>query len=342
MPQTAFSEVDPSEPARPATESLLTVEELRAGFKTGDGYVEVLRDVSLRIAHGESVGLVGESGCGKSVTALAILGLLPAAARLRGGRILLAGAGDLMRLPEKRWREARGSRLAMIFQEPATALNPVLTIGFQIAEILRVRRGFTRHAAGREARRLLDLVAMPDSRQRLRAYPHQLSGGQRQRAMIAMALASQPDLLIADEPTTALDVTVQAQIVRLLQDLQQELGLALLLITHDLGVVAECCERVVVMYAGEVVEQGPIDAFFRQPAHPYTRALLAAMPKLGQAGDLPEGLTGQVPEPGALPAGCPFHPRCGQKMAICEECPPRLYDLGDRRHSRCWLHEAEG
>ncbi|MGH9363418.1 MAG: ABC transporter ATP-binding protein, partial [Thermoanaerobaculia bacterium] len=251
---------------------LLRVEGLSVDFPVRERRVEVVRDVSLAIGRRELVGLVGESGSGKSMTALALLRLVPPPGRIAAGRVLLDGE-DLLVLPETRLRRVRGRRIAMVFQEPATALNPVYSIGFQIAEAVRAHRPLSRRAALAEAARLLDLVSLPDARRRLADYPHQLSGGQRQRVMIAMALAAGPDLLLADEPTTALDVTVQAQILELLERLRQELGLSVLLITHDLAVVAETCERVVVMYCGEVVEEAGVRDLFARPAHPYTRAL---------------------------------------------------------------------
>jgi len=266
---------------------LLEVQDLEVSFPIAGDWTPVVRGVSLAVARGEIVGLVGESGSGKTLTALAVLGLLPPPARVTGGRLLLApriGTGvepiDLVALPERELRRVRGARIGMVYQEPATALDPVYTIGFQIAEAVRAHQRTSRRAARDEAARLLDRVALPDARRRLGDYPHQLSGGQRQRAMIAMALAGAPDLLLADEPTTALDVTLQAQILELLEDLQADLGLSVLLITHDLGVVAETCDRVVVMRAGRVVEEAPVEELFRAPAHPYTRELLAAVPRL--------------------------------------------------------------
>ncbi len=299
----------------------------------------MVRGASLALAPGECVGLVGESGCGKSMTALATLRLVPPPGRIAAGRVLLAGR-DLLTLSEREMRRVRGGRIAMIFQEPMAALNPVFTIGFQITEALRVHRRLSRRAARSETERLLARVAMPDPAERLDDYPHQLSGGQRQRAMIAMALASGPEILIADEPTTALDVTIQAQILELLESLRRELGLAVLLITHDLAVVAETCERAVVMYAGQVVEQAPVAALFASPAHPYTRGLLAALPRLGQPaarGKLPT-IPGQVPDPARLPAGCAFHPRCPEVMGVCRASAPDLYALGEGRLARCFLH----
>ncbi|MDY7093101.1 MAG: ABC transporter ATP-binding protein [Acidobacteriota bacterium] len=330
-----------------ASPCLLRVRGLTVQFPSSQGPVTVVEDLSFDLEAGRFVGLVGESGSGKSLTALSIMGLVPDPGRIAAGEVLLEGE-DLLRLPPRRLRRVRGARVGMVFQEPMTALNPVLTIGFQIEEAVRLHRRMSRSAAQREAERLLDLVAIPDARRRLKDYPHQLSGGQRQRAMIAMALAGQPDLLLADEPTTALDVTIQAQILELLQSLREELGLAVLLITHDLAVVAETCERVLVMYAGELVEEAPVDQLFQRPDHPYTRGLVAASPRLGQPaarGQLPT-IPGQVPEAGHRPTGCPFHPRCPEVMEICRQEVPPLVPTGkgehrNRRRARCFLHAPE-
>ena len=267
----------------PGGAPLLAVQDLEVSFPAAGDWTPVVRGVSLAVARGEIVGLVGESGSGKTLTALAVLGLLPPPGRVTAGRVLLNGPGgrtDLLTLSPGELRQVRGARIGMVFQEPATAFDPVYTIGFQIAEAVGAHRRISRRAARDEAVRLLDRVALPDARRRLGDYPHQLSGGQRQRAMIAMALAGAPDLLLADEPTTALDVTLQAQILELLEDLRADLGLSVLLITHDLGVVAETCDRVVVMRAGRVVEEAEVEALFRAPVHPYTRELLAALPRL--------------------------------------------------------------
>jgi ABC-type dipeptide/oligopeptide/nickel transport system ATPase component len=275
----------------PGAVPLLEVRDLEVSFPIAGRWTPVVGGVSLAVGRGELVGLVGESGSGKSLTALSVLALVPPPGRVTGGRVLLAprrrtGAAvsvaptDLLTLAPGAMRQVRGSRIGMVFQEPATALDPVYTIGFQIAEAVRAHRRMSRRAALAEVVRLLDRVALADARRRLGDYPHQLSGGQRQRAMIAMALAGAPDLLLADEPTTALDVTLQAQILELLEDLRSDLGLSVLLITHDLGVVAETCDRVVVMRAGRVVEEAAVAALFRAPAHPYTRELLAALPRL--------------------------------------------------------------
>ncbi len=293
----------------------------------------VVRDAALTVARGEIVGLVGESGSGKSLTALAVLGLVPPPGRVAGGSIRLAGR-ELVGLSERELRAVRGARIGLVFQEPMTALHPMLTLETQICEAVRAHpdragRRVRRAAARARALELLELLAIPDPRRRLGEYPHQLSGGQRQRAMLAIALAAGPDLLIADEPTTALDVTLQAQVLELLLRLRRELGLAILLITHDLAVVAETCDRVLVMYAGEIVEQAAAADLFARPAHPYTRALLASIPVLGQPaprGQLP-AIPGQVPAADRLPVGCLFEPRCSERIARCAGEHPAWIDL---------------
>ncbi len=323
---------------------LLTVENLTITFPVDGQAVPVVRDASFALDRGQFVGLVGESGCGKSVTALAILRLVPEPGRIERGSIRLEDR-DLLDLPAEDMRRVRGARIGIVFQEPMTSLNPVFTIGFQIGESLRVHRNLSRKAAREAAIGLLDRVAIPSARQRVDDYPHQLSGGQRQRAMIAMALACEPELLIADEPTTALDVTVQAQILELLDRLRRELGLTVLLITHDLAVVAETCDRAVVMYAGQVVEESSVERLFESPSHPYTRGLLGAVPRLGQPaprGRLPT-IPGRVPDAGDLPAGCAFHPRCAEVMEICSRSEPATYQLGGGHAARCFLYApAEG
>ncbi|MFP5288021.1 MAG: ABC transporter ATP-binding protein [Thermoanaerobaculia bacterium] len=265
-------------PALP--QPLLDARRIEVSFPAAGRWARVVRGVSFSIGRGEVVGLVGESGSGKSLTALALLGLVPPPGVVRGEVLLEGVAGNLLDLPQREMRRVRGNRIAMVFQEPMTALNPVYTIGFQVAEAVRAHRPLSRREAREEAVRLLDLVALADARRRLNDYPHQLSGGQRQRVVIAMALAGEPGLLLADEPTTALDVTVQAQILELLERLRTGLGLSVLLITHDLAVVAETCDRVMVMTAGENVEESDVETLFRAPAHPYTRKLLAAVPRI--------------------------------------------------------------
>ena len=309
---------------------LLAVE----GLSVAMGGVPVLEDVSFSIAPGETLGLVGESGCGKSVTALSIMRLLPdPPGRITAGRILFDGV-DMTSLDIKALRAIRGDRIGMIFQEPMTSLNPVFTIGDQIGESLIVHRGLSGAAARAETARLLDLVGIPAAKKQLGRYPHELSGGQRQRVMIAIALACSPRLLIADEPTTALDVTIQAQILDLLADLRAETGMAVLLITHDLGVVAEFCDRVAVMYAGRLVEEAPSARLFANPRHRYTEALLHTMPAANPPGRKLPSISGAVPAPADRGAGCIFAPRCGFALPRCASELPPLTDPPHRL--RCW------
>ncbi len=320
-------------PARAAASPLLSVEGLAVSM-AGDLVVE---DVSFALAAGEMVGLVGESGCGKSVTALSIMRLIPQPpGRIERGRILFDGT-DLASLSADGMRAIRGNRIGMIFQEPMTSLNPVFTIGSQIAESLAIHRAMGRAEALGEAARLLDMVGIPAARSQLDRYPHQISGGQRQRVMIAMALACQPRLLIADEPTTALDVTVQAQILDLLDRLRRELGMAVLLITHDLGVVAETCDRIMVMYAGRVAEEGAVADVFARPRHRYTEALLRSIPAANDPGRRLPSIPGSVPRPGTRGEGCTFAPRCAAPVERCRRDVPPLADAGAAGHrARCW------
>ena len=304
--------------------SLLDVRDLRVTLPTPRGPVLALRGINLQIDRGQTLGLIGESGCGKSITALALMGLLPDGAVVSGS--LRLDGRELIGLPEPDWCQLRGNRLAMVFQEPMTALNPLHTIGRQIAESLRLHKRLDAGAARAEALRLLQRVQLPQARQRLDAYPHQLSGGQRQRVVIAIALACGPDLLIADEPTTALDVTIQAQVMALLKKLQAEQGMSLVLITHDLAVVAEMAKRVAVMYAGQVVETGAVDALFSQPRHPYTAALLAALPEHNRGARRLHALPGIVPGKYDRPAGCLLAPRCAHVQPRCGAERPPLAD----------------
>jgi peptide/nickel transport system ATP-binding protein len=304
-----------------------------AGLSVAFGGATVVHGIDLAIAPGEALGMVGESGCGKSVTWLAALGLLPAKARV-GGSVTLGGA-ELLHASPATLERVRGGRVAMIFQDPASALNPVHRLGRQVQEALRLHRGLGGAAARAEAKRLFDLVGIPDAARRLDAFPHELSGGQNQRVMIAMALAGQPELLIADEPTTALDVTIQAQILDLLQALRRELGMALVLISHDLGVVAEVCDRVAVMYAGRLVEQASAARFFANPRHPYAQGLMAALPPLDGPRAPLLAIPGGVPEPGALPPGCAFAPRCPQHDAACDAGVPMLRPVAQQHDIRC-------
>ncbi|MFC7738965.1 ABC transporter ATP-binding protein [Roseomonas sp. GCM10028921] len=308
---------------------LVEIRGLTAAF---DG-VPALHGVDLTVGRGEAVALVGESGCGKSVTWLAALGLLPGKASI-GGSVRLDGQEILHAAPAVLDR-VRGGRVAMIFQDPASSLNPVHRIGRQIMEALRLHRGLTGDAAREEARRLLDRVGMPDARRRLEAYPHELSGGQNQRVMIAMALAGSPELLVADEPTTALDVTIQAQILELLAEIRRDTGMALVLISHDLGVVAETCDRVCVMYAGRIVEETSATELFTAPAHPYAAGLLAALPPIDGPRRLLAAIPGGVPEPWAMPPGCPYAPRCPRHVAACDAAPPPLLLVGPAHRAAC-------
>jgi len=315
--------------------SILSVENLSVDFLTDRGWARVVEDVSFAVAPGETLGLVGESGSGKTVTSLSIMQLVPMPpGRFSGGRILFDGE-DLTKLPERQLRRLRGNDIAMVFQESMTSLNPAFTIGDQIAEAVRVHRGLGRRAALDRAVEVLDLVGIPSPRERVHAYPHEFSGGMRQRAAIAMALACEPRLLIADEPTTALDVTVQAQVLTLLRDLQQRFGMAMLFITHNLGVVADICDRVAVMYAGQIVEVAEVDSLFARPAHPYTDGLLRAMPQLGKRGERLAVVPGVPPMPWAMPPGCRFHPRCPHVEPACQATTPELAELYDARFSRC-------
>ncbi len=323
-----------------SADPVLEVADLSVRFRTDAGVVPAVNDVSFTLARGETLALVGESGSGKSVTSLAIMRLTPPAPSCDvRGRIVLREQGaarDLLLLPEPEMREIRGSRIAMVFQEPATSLNPVLTLGEQIAEPVRYHRGMAREPALREAERLLDLVGIPEARRRLTSYPHQLSGGMRQRAMIAIALACEPAVLIADEPTTALDVTVQAQILELLRELQARTGMALLFITHNLGVVAEIADRVIVMYAGRVVEQAPIEALFNKPLMPYTAGLLRSVPRLSALREPLSAIPGNVPDPAHLPAGCSFTPRCEHaRPGWCDRDIPGLETAASQHLVRC-------
>ncbi len=309
---------------------LVRIRDLRVAFHG----LPALRGIDLDVMPGEAVGLVGESGCGKSVTWLAALGLLPATAMVTGSVRL--GEAELLGAPAGTLDRVRGGRVAMIFQDPATALNPVKRVGQQVAEALRLHRGMDGGAAAAEVLRLFDQVGIPDRRRRMHIYPHEMSGGQNQRVMIAMALAGQPELLVADEPTTALDATIQAQILDLLRRLQQETGMALVLISHDLGVVAEMCTRVGVMYAGRIVEQAPSDSLFAAPCHPYTRGLLAALPDMVGPRRRLEAIPGGVPEPWNLPPGCAFAPRCARATAACDAGEPSLRAIGD--HQAACIH----
>jgi len=323
-------------------DTLLRIDDLRIDFATDHGWANVINGASFDVSESQIVGLVGESGSGKTVTSLSILGLIPfPPGRKSGGHIWYRGK-DLTEMPMEALRHIRGNEISMIFQEPMTSLNPAFTIGDQIGESYRLHRGASKKAAMQRAAEVLDLVGIPNAGKRVRDYPHEFSGGMRQRAMIAMALVCDPKLLIADEPTTALDVTVQAQILELLAKIREETGTGIVFITHDLGVVAELCDKVVVMYAGEVVETAIGRDLFIEPKHPYTEGLLTAMPQLGERGEKLGSIPGRTPEPWAMPEGCRFNPRCRYAQAKCREKVIPLEDLGGGRASRCIrVHELE-
>jgi oligopeptide/dipeptide ABC transporter ATP-binding protein len=325
----------------PDNEPLLDVQDLKAYFDTDDGVARAVDGANFRVGRGETVSLVGESGCGKTVSALSILGLLPRPpARIAGGMVLFKGR-NLLELDQRELQQVRGREISMVFQEPMTSLNPVFTIGHQIEEVITIHEGL----GGVEARgriiRLLNDVGIPSAEERIHDYPHNLSGGQRQRVMIAMALACNPELIIADEPTTALDVTIQAQILNLFKELQEKRRMAILLITHNLSVVAGSAHRVYVMYAGVIVEVGPTMQIFHEPCHPYTMGLLASLPGRKKKGEELATIPGAVPDPTHKPPGCPFHPRCAYVQESCRFRFPEMCDFGDEHLARCPVIYAE-
>jgi peptide/nickel transport system ATP-binding protein/oligopeptide transport system ATP-binding protein len=314
---------------------LLQIKDLRTYFYTQDGTVKAVDGVSYEIGDGRTVGVVGESGCGKSITALSVMRLIEQPGRIVEGSILLRGR-DLLKVDEAEMRDVRGNTISMIFQEPMTSLNPVYTCGDQISEAVSLHEAVGRSQAWERAVEMLQLVGIPDPARRAKQYPHELSGGMRQRVMIAMALSTNPELLIADEPTTALDVTIQAQILELMKSLRERNRMAIMLITHDLGVIAEMADDVVVMYAGQVVEQSDADTVFEKPHHPYTKGLLASIPRLGEKRLRLEVIQGVVPNPLNLPRGCLFKRRCPHAMPVCDT-PPPLQEIARGHVSRCWL-----
>ncbi|MEX2273896.1 MAG: ABC transporter ATP-binding protein [Vicinamibacterales bacterium] len=325
-------------PAQSGHPPLLTIDDLTVEFPSAKTALRAVDGVSFHIDRGETLGLVGESGSGKSMTALAVIGLVPAPGRIVTGSVRFNGA-EITVMRERELRRIRGAGIGFVFQEPMTALNPVFTIGSQLKETLAVHDVATGKAADRKAAELLEAVRLPDPERRLRDYPHQLSGGQRQRALIAMALACNPALLVADEPTTALDVTVQAEILDLLRGLKSQFGLSLLLITHDLGVVAETADRVAVMYAGRIIEQSPVAELFADPLHPYTRGLLASMPGQEKGRHL-RAIPGVVPPLGNLPPGCTFAPRCPDRFEPCDQARPGDAARPPGRLVKCYLHDS--
>ena len=322
-------------------DNILEVRNLKTYFYTEDGIVKAVDGVDFTVRRGEVMGLVGESGCGKSVTSLSIMRLVGVPGKILQGEIVFDGQ-DLLKVPESEMVHIRGNRISMIFQQPQSSLNPVFKVGDQIAEVLDIHRSLGRDAGWARAIELLKMVGIPDAERRAHAFPHELSGGMAQRVMIAMALACVPELLIADEPTTALDVTIQAQILDLMRRLQREFGTAIILITHDLGVVAEMCERVAVMYAGQIVEQSDVQTLFAEPKHPYTQGLIGSIPVLGVIKDKLDTIPGSVPNLINLPVGCRFAPRCRlrlqHQLTICVDVHPALRPVAPDHHVRCWLY----
>jgi oligopeptide/dipeptide ABC transporter ATP-binding protein len=320
----------------PNGQRILKVRDLSVSFATNNGPAKVIEEVSFSMDHGQTLGLVGESGCGKSVTAMSIIRLLPSPpSRVESGQVIFDGQ-DLLKLDDAAMRNIRGNRIGMIFQEPMTSLNPTFSIGFQIGEVLRLHRGLGQRQVRDRCIELLDMVGVGSPAARIDQYPHQLSGGLRQRVMIAIAIACNPVLLIADEPTTALDVTIQAQILDLLVRLQKDLDMSILMITHDLGVVAEFCDHVVVMYAGMIVEKAPVDQIFDQPRHPYTRGLLVSVPQIGNKRTYLPTIPGMVPGIGERPRGCYFEKRCEHAIDICRQSIPPLEGRGNENRLACW------
>jgi len=321
--------------------TILEVKNLKTYFFTEDGVVKSVDGVDFSVKRGEVLGLVGESGCGKSVTSLSIMRLIGQPGRIMEGEIVFDGK-DLLKIPEEEMVHIRGNRISMIFQQPQSSLNPVFRVGDQIAEVLDIHQSLGKKAGQDRAVELLRMVGIPDAERRAQAFPHELSGGMAQRVMIAMALACVPELLIADEPTTALDVTIQAQILDLLRDLRDKVNSAIIFITHDLGVVAEMCEKVAVMYAGQVVEQTDVRSLFAQPLHPYTQGLIGSIPVLGQIKEALDVIPGSVPNLINLPGGCRFAPRCKSRveygLTICNDVLPGLKPIGEGHWVRCWLY----
>lgn len=321
-------------------DELLRVENLKTYFFTDDGVVKAVDGISLSVKRGETLGLVGESGCGKSVTSLSIMRLIASPGRIVEGEIRLRGL-DVAKLSEEDMRHIRGNRMAMIFQQPTSCLNPVFRVGEQISEALMIHRNYTKQRARQRTIELLTMVGIPSAKTRVDSYPHEMSGGMCQRVMIAMGLSCEPELLIADEPTTALDVTIQAQILELMKDLRDRFHTGIVLITHDLGVVAEMADNVSVMYAGKIVEEAPVEELFEAPKHPYTQGLLASIPVLGEVKERLAVIPGSVPSLRNLPPGCRFAGRCPYVMDICRTEDPALFRISETRTTRCWLYADE-
>ena len=350
LAETSIEELLPASSRKPRKERgarpLLEVKGLRTSFYTREGAVRAVDGIDFHVDRGEIMGLVGESGCGKSVTSLSIMGLVGRPGKVEAGEVLFDGR-DLLKLRSDEMRKLRGDQLSMIFQQPQSSLNPVWDVGTQIGEVLQIHRGMKRGPARGRALELLRMVGIPDPERRLKAFPHELSGGMAQRVMIAMALACEPELLIADEPTTALDVTIQAQILDLMRNLREQTGTAIILITHDLGVVAEMCDRVAVMYAGEIVEHTDVTTLFRRPRHPYTRGLIASIPVVGDVRQDLSVIPGNVPNLIDVPRGCRFAPRCASRVAednaMAIDVHPGLHELVPGHEVRCWLyHDVNG
>ncbi|MDC3414351.1 ABC transporter ATP-binding protein [Terrihalobacillus insolitus] len=320
-------------------EQLLQVNDLVTQFRTAEGNLSAVRGVSFSVNKGETLCVVGESGCGKSITSLSIMGLLPSNGEITGGSILFNNE-ELTTKTEDQLRRMRGNQISMIFQEPMTALNPVFTIGYQLREPLMIHRNMTKNEANRKAVELLEEVGIPDPVKKLKQFPHELSGGMRQRVMIAMALACKPSLLIADEPTTALDVTIQAEILDLIDDLKRDMDMGVVFVTHDMGVVAEIADRVMVMYAGEVVEIGNVEDIFNDPQHPYTKGLLASVPNIDEESQTFDAIPGTLPNLNEKIDGCRFHPRCPFATDKCREQSPPAFSVGETHQSKCWLQEV--
>ncbi|MEX2548242.1 MAG: ABC transporter ATP-binding protein [Chloroflexota bacterium] len=346
LDEGVIEELVPEAAAKPrgvTGEVLLDVRGLRTSFKLREGTVRAVTGVDFSVRRGEILGIVGESGCGKSVTSLSVMRLIVNPGVIEAGEVVFDGQ-DLLKVDDKVMRSIRGNRISMIFQQPTSSLNPVINVGFQIGEVLETHRKMKRRAARERAMELMRMVGIPDPKRRLNSYPHEMSGGMAQRVMIAMALACEPELLIADEPTTALDVTIQAQILDLMRRLQRETGTAIILITHDLGVVAEMCDTVAVMYAGEIIEQTDTRTLFRQPQHPYTQGLIGSVPILGQPKDELSVIPGMVPNLIELPQGCRFAPRCRSREEFdvrpAIDVHPELLATGPGHSVRCWLYHS--